>query len=317
MSGPQGSEGIFVRCERNPIITAADLPYGGNSVFNAGAAVVDEETLLLLRVEDRRGISHLTVARSKDGVTDWRIDPAPTFPPDPVNHPEERWGIEDPRITYLEEQGRWLIAYTAFSRGGPLVALAATEDFRSFERLGPVTAPEDKDAALFPVRFNGRWALIHRPVVSHPSLTANMWISFSPDLKHWGDHQVLLEARDGAWWDANKIGLSPPPLLCDRGWLMMYHGVKMTAAGAIYRLGLALLDRDDPRKVLRRADEWVFGPTEPYEREGDVDEVVFPCGWLLDGDKLSMYYGAADSCIALATASLNGLLAWLDRHDSR
>ena len=144
-----------------------------------------------------------------------------------------------------------------------------------------------------------------------------MWISFSPDLKHWGDHQVLLEARDGAWWDANKVGLSLPPLLCDRGWLVMYHGVKMTASGAIYRLGLALLDRDDPRIVLRRADEWVFGPSESYERAGDVDEVVFPCGWLLDGDKLSMYYGAADSCIALATASLDELLSWLDRQDSR
>jgi predicted GH43/DUF377 family glycosyl hydrolase len=224
------------------------------------------------------------------------------------------WGIEDPRITYVPEQQRWLITYTAYSSAGPLVALAATTDFRTFERLGPVTTPEDKDAALFPVQFEGRWALIHRPVIAHPTIVANIWLSFSPDLKHWGDHQVLLPARQGGWWDANKIGLSPPPLLCDRGWLLLYHGVKMTVAGGIYRLGLALLDRDDPRIVLQRADEWLFTPSEEYERQGDVDEVVFPCGWLLDGDTVRLYYGAADTCLAIATAPLADLLAWLDEH---
>jgi predicted GH43/DUF377 family glycosyl hydrolase len=309
-------EEIFVRHPANPIITAADLPYRANSVFNAGVTQVDGETLLLLRVEDRRGMSHLTVARSADGVTDWRIDASPSFPADPVNHPEEMWGIEDPRITYVPEQQRWLISYTAFSSAGPLVALAATTDFRNFARLGPVTPPEDKDAALFPVRFGGRWALIHRPVTAHPAPAANIWLSFSPDLKHWGDHQMLLPARQGGWWDANKIGLSPPPLLCDRGWLILYHGVRTTVSGGIYRLGLALLDRDDPRIVLQRADEWIFTPSEEYERQGDVDEVVFPCGWLLDEDEVRLYYGAADTCLAIATARLADLLAWLDEHSA-
>jgi predicted GH43/DUF377 family glycosyl hydrolase len=307
---------VFVRHPGNPIITAADLPYRANTVFNAGVTQFEDDTLLLLRVEDRRGLSHLTVARSKDGITDWRVDTAPTFVADPDNHPEEMWGIEDPRITYVPEQQRWLITYTAYSGAGPLVALAATTDFRSFERLGPVTTPEDKDAALFPVRFDGRWALIHRPVTASPSPAANIWLSYSPDLKHWGDHQMILPARQGGWWDANKIGLSPPPLLCDRGWLVLYHGVKMTVSGGIYRLGLALLDRDDPRKVLQRGDEWLFTPSEDYERQGDVDEVVFPCGWLLYGDTVRLYYGAADTCLAIATAPLADLLAWLDEHST-
>lgn len=313
MAGARHQE-IFARHSGNPIITAADLPYTANSVFNAGVTQIDGETLLLLRVEDRRGMSHLTVARSKDGFTDWRIDATPSFHADPEKYPEEMWGIEDPRITYVPEQQRWLIAYTAFSSAGPLVALAATADFRKFERLGPVTPPEDKDAALFPVRFGGRWALIHRPVTSHPAPAANIWLSFSPDLKHWGDHQLLLPARQGGWWDANKIGLSPPPLLCDRGWLILYHGVRTTVSGGIYRLGLALLDRDDPRIVLQRADEWLFTPSEEYEREGDVDEVVFPCGWVLEGEEVRLYYGAADTCLAVATARLPDLLAWLDKH---
>ncbi len=302
---------LFTRFSGNPIITAADLPYQANSVFNPGAVEIEGETLLLMRVEDRRGMSHLTAARSVDGLTDWRIDEAPTLPANPVGHPEEWWGVEDPRITYLADEGRWFIAYTAYSRAGPCVALASTSDFRSFDRLGPVMPPEDKDAALFPVKFGGRYAMVHRPVTSQPAPKADIWVSYSPDLKHWGDHQLLLPAREGGWWDANKVGISPPPLLCEEGWLLMYHGVRTTISGGIYRLGLALLERDNPTKLLCRSDEWLFTPTEAYEREGDVDEVVFPCGWVLKGDELRLYYGAADTCVAVATASLHEVLDWL------
>ena len=135
-----------------------------------------------------------------------------------------------------------------------------------------------------------------------------MWISYSPDLRHWGDHELLLEARDGAWWDAGKIGLGPPPLETAEGWLLCYHGVHMTASGPIYRVGLALLDLEEPRTVLRRTDEWVLAPTAPYERSGDVNKVVFPTGWVLDPTTqlLSIYYGAGDSVIALVTAHASG-----------
>jgi predicted GH43/DUF377 family glycosyl hydrolase len=295
-------------------LTARDLPYAANAVFNPASAIVDGETILLLRVEDRRGFSHLTVARSSNGASGWRIDPEPTFPARPDTHPEEAWGVEDPRITYVDEQKRWYIAYTAYSRGGPLVSLAWTEDFKTFTRLGPVMAPEDKDAALFPVRFENRWVLIHRPVPGARNLGAHIWISYSPDLKHWGDHQILLRARDGGWWDANKIGLSPQPLRTDRGWLLMYHGVRMTAAGCLYRSGLALLDINDPRKVLRRSREWVLAPVTPYERSGDVSDVVFSCGWTLSGDELRVYYGAADTSVCLATGRLSEVLEWLNDH---
>jgi predicted GH43/DUF377 family glycosyl hydrolase len=309
---------LFKRHPANPILVHNNIAYPTNSVFNAAATTVDGEVLLLLRVEDRSGMSHLTVARSKDGISNWRIDKQPSFVAEPDLWPEEIWGLEDPRITWLEEQKRWFITYVAYSSGGPLVSMAATEDFKTFDRLGAVATPEDKDAALFPVRFNGRWALLHRPVTSASvaSLGAHIWISFSPDLKHWGDHQILMRARHGGWWDANKIGLSPPPLQTDQGWLILYHGVRMTAAGCLYRLGLALLDLDDPTRVIRRSRDWVFGPQEPYERTGDVADAVFPCGWILDGDAIRMYYGAADTSIALATASLNELLDWLALHDS-
>lgn len=307
---------LFTRHPANPIITPAHLPYVANSVFNPGAALCNGETILLLRVEDRRGLSHLTVARSEDGAAGWRIEADPSFVADPDAYPEETWGVEDPRLTYIEEEQRWVVAYTAYSRGGPLVSLAATEDFKTFERLGAVMPPEDKDAALFPVRFGGRWALIHRPIASFGVFGAHIWISFSPDLRHWGDHQILLRAREGGWWDANKIGLSPQPLKTDRGWLILYHGVRATGVGSLYRLGLALLDLEEPRRVLKRSSEWVFSPTESYERFGDVADVVFPCGWTLVDDEVRLYYGAADTSVGLATGQLSELLAWLDEHGS-
>ena len=305
---------LFQRYPQNPILTARDWPYPVNSVFNAAAAKVKGKVLLLARVEDMRGISHLTAARSSDGIRDWEIDAQPTFLPDPENYPEEIWGVEDPRITCLEEQDLWAISYTAYSWSGPLVSLSTTKDFRTFERLGPIMLPENKDAALFPIRFQGRWAMLHRPVPASAGIGAHIWISFSPDLRHWGDHRLLIRARQGGWWDANKIGLSPPPLATPDGWLILYHGVRQTVGGCIYRLGLALLDLNNPAKVIRRSDEWIFSPREHYEREGDVEDVVFPCGWVLeDTGRIKLYYGGADTCIALATGQLDDILEYLKK----
>ncbi len=305
---------LFARHPRNPILTAGEWPYPAHSVFNAGATLLrDGTTLLLCRVEDRRGHSHLTAARSANGVDGWVIDQKPTLMADPEHHPEELWGIEDPRITWVEELQQYLIAYTAFSRSGPGVALAQTADFKTFERHGLVMQPDDKDAALLPRRVDGNFALIHRPVSDH---SANIWLSFSPDLRNWGNHKPMLLARRGAWWDANKIGLSPPLIETERGWLMIYHGVRNTAGGALYRLGLALFDLEKPDVCLLRGDEWVFGPEAGYELIGDVGNVAFPCGTTVgkDKDSIMMYYGAADTSIALATGSIQRCLSWLDEH---
>ena len=302
---------LFVRHRKNPILTVDDWPYRANSVFNPAAAIVDGKTLLLVRVEDHRGFSHLTVARSENEIDGWEIDSKPTFMPDPVNYPEEIYGIEDPRITYIDEMGKWAIVYTAFSDSGPLPALAFTEDFRNFERAGPIMPPDNKDAAVFPVRFNGKWAMIHRPAPNFHSLKANIWLSFSKDLKEWGGHEVLMFAREGGWWDAYKIGLSPQPIRVPDGWLIMYHGVRQTSPKISYRLGLALLDLEDPRKVLHRSEGYVFGPIEPYERSGDVNDVVFPCGWVVVDGELRIYYGGADTSVSTARAKLDDILEYI------
>jgi predicted GH43/DUF377 family glycosyl hydrolase len=305
---------LLRRHKLNPILTAGDWPYPAHTVFNPAATLLPNgTTLLLCRVEDRRGLSHLCAARSANGVDGWQIDSQPTLLADPDHFPEELWGIEDPRITYVPELSQYAIVYTAYTRDGPGVALAFTRDFLQFDRYGVIMPPEDKDAALLPHRIGDHWALIHRPV-SAPR--AHMWISYSADLRHWGSHKLMMEARRGAWWDANKIGLSPPPIETDQGWLVIYHGVRQTAAGAIYRLGLALFDLHKPEHCLKRGDEWFFGPEEPYELKGDVGNVVFPCGYTLapDDDTIHLYYGAADTSIALATGSVQAMLDWLEQH---
>jgi predicted GH43/DUF377 family glycosyl hydrolase len=307
---------LFRRHASNPILSAKDWPYPVHSVFNAAATrLADGTTLLLCRVEDRRGLSHLCAARSKNGVDRWVVDTEPTLRPDPERHPEELWGIEDPRITFVAELGKYVVAYTAFSKGGPGVALALTEDFRRFERYGLVMQPDDKDAALLPRRIDGSFVLIHRPMTDSG---AHVWMSSSPDLRNWGQHKLVLQARKGGWWDANKVGLSPPLIETARGWLMLYHGVRNTASGSIYRLGAALFALDQPDRCLARGDSWLFGPEAAYETAGDVGNVVFPCGVTVgdDGDTLHLYYGAADTCVAMATASIRELLHWLDETNS-
>uniref|UniRef100_UPI0025D3A053 glycoside hydrolase family 130 protein n=1 Tax=Methanosarcina sp. UBA5 TaxID=1915593 RepID=UPI0025D3A053 len=302
---------LFVRHRNNPILTVDYWPYEVSSVFNPAAIMVDNTTVLLVRVEDHRGFSHLTVARSKNGIDNWEIDPKPTFTSDPTYHSEEIYGIEDPRITYIDEMGKWAIAYTAYSDSGPLTSLAYTEDFDNFERIGPIMPPENKDAAIFPARFNGTWAMLHRPVSNIVGAKANIWISFSPDMKYWGEHEVLLYAREGGWWDARKIGLSTPPMKTSDGWLIMYYGVRQTTSKRSYRLGLALLDLEDPTKVLHRSEGWIFGPREMYERTGDVNDVVFPCGWILVGDELHIYYGSADMSVAMASAKMSDIMQYI------
>lgn len=300
---------LFRRHPGNPILTAEDWPYPVNAVFNPAAAVVDGETILLARAEALTGLSHLTVARSHDGVENWSVAAEPLLAPDDGIECEQ-WGFEDPRAVWLEELDRWAITCTSYGPAGPAVYLAMTRDFRSVERRGVVKQPEDKNAALLPERIDGKWILFHRPTTSFGGTHAEIQLSRSTDLYSWSTPEQVLQPRLGAWWDSLRIGIGPPPLKTEHGWLVIYHGVKETVAGAIYRLGLALVDLHEPTRVLHRLPDWVFGPLAPYERAGDVPNAVFPCGLvhMRETGELRLYYGAADSSICLATASLEDLL---------
>ena len=305
------SKELFTRHGAKPLITPNDLPFKANAVLNPGVAVVDGETVLLVRIEDRQGISHIHVARSANGVDGWRIENQPLLQADLPRYPFEEWGCEDPRVTQIEPR-KWIIAYTAYSRYGPSVSLATTEDFETVARRGIVLSPTNKDAAVFPGQFHHQWIMLHRPVTGGQE---HIWHASSPDLKDWSRPGVLLPQRSGPWWDGLRIGVGAPPLRTDQGWLLIFHGVKEMAARPVYRLGIALLDLENPRKVLARASEWVFAPETDYEQRGLVPNVVYTCGAICRGDEVWMYYGAADTVIGLAIAKTSDLLTFVQEHD--
>lgn len=306
---------MFLRDPANPIIDVDSLGWVANSVFNPGAVVTaDGDVVLLIRVEDRCGLSAIHVARSADGRTGWRVDEAPLLAPEP-DQLTARWGYEDARVSWVPELDQFVITCTAYGPPGPCVLLATTSNFESLEERRVILPPEDKNAALLPRRIDGTWLLLHRPVARGKDI----WISCSDDLWGWGRPRPVLLRRDGGWWDGARLGIGPPPIETDRGWLLLYHGVRLTMSGAIYRMGAALLDRDEPWRVTHRTDDWLLGPSEPYERVGDVPNVVFPCGVIQagnesDGDQvLHLYYGAADTTVCRASAPLDALVDYVLR----
>jgi predicted GH43/DUF377 family glycosyl hydrolase len=300
---------LFHRHPANPILTADDWPYPVNAVFNPGAAQANGQTVVLARVEDLTGISHLTAARSANGIDGWEIEPEPLLAP-ANGVATEQWGFEDPRIVFVPELDRWVITCTAYGPSGPAVFLATSEDFKAVERYGIVRHPEDKNAALLPHRIDGKWILFHRPKTEFGGARGEIVLSRSADLLSWSAPEPVLQPRSGAWWDSLRIGIGPPPLRTEHGWLIIYHGVKETVSGSIYRIGLALTDLDEPARLLHRLPQWILAPFAPYEREGDVPNAIFPCGLVHDANSgnVRLYYGAADTSICLATAQLDDLL---------
>ncbi len=301
---------LFERDERNPILTAEDVPSPVQAVFNPGVTEQDGQVVLLVRVENSTGCSSIHVARSEDGVTGWTVEPEPLLNYGMPDLRYEVWGCEDPRVIWLQEQGCWYITYTAYSPAGAAVGLARSPDLVNVERIGLIFSPSNKDAALFPRKIGGRWAVLHRPDAGDG--IENIWIAFSKDLTYWGEPHCVLEEGQGPAWDAVTVGTGPPPIETDLGWLLLYHGVKLYGQQRTYRVGAAMLDKDQPHKVIARSGESIFQPNAPYELSGQMPNVVFPTGTLLRGDELWMYYGASDTRVCLARASLKDVLCCLD-----
>ena len=296
---------VIHRWEGNPLITLDDIPFPCNTVFNAACVRIKKEYLLLLRIEDMGGRSIFALARSEDGFH-FTVEKKPFMMPSAKEpfRTYETMGVEDPRITALE--GWYYIMYTAVSRYGPRLALARTKDFKKVERVALISPPENKDGILFPKKIGGRYVRLDRPMSSG---LGNIWISYSGDLVSWGDSHLLAALRPG-YWDCDRIGASAQPIETKKGWLEIYHGVKFTASGPLYRLGVLLLDRKDPAKVLGRSNIPILAPREYYERVGDINNVVFSCGAIFEEytSNVKIYYGAADTCICVGTAKIADLL---------
>ena len=266
----------------------------GVDVSDPRVIVVDGHTWLT-------SISHLRIARSRDGVH-FTVDAAPALS---AATPYESYGVEDARITQLEDV--YWINYSAVSSRGITTALASTRDFRAFERHGIVFPPNNRDVTIFPERVDGRYLALHRPMPTGIGEAA-IWIASSPDLISWGDHRLVASGRPGMWDDA-KIGGGAVPFRVRAGtvdgWLAIYHGV---TSPNVYSLGALLLDARDPSIVLGRSREPILRPEAAYERSGFFGGVVFTCGLLHDGDLVRVYYGAADSVMAVADLSLREIL---------
>ena len=292
---------IVRRSECNPLISLDDLPFRCSDIWNAGVVRFEEDYLLLITVETLEGRCAIYRALGADGEH-FTVDARPFMAPaeEGPHRAYENRSIRDPRITPMD--GGYYVTYLAEGEHGLRVGLARTGDFRSVERIAYLSQVDVKNGALFPRKVGGRHLLLKRPDAGK-----SIWLSRSDDLEFWGGDKAVMTPR-GGYWDSDRIGAAAPPIEIDEGWLLIYYGEKSTTAGPLVRLGAAILDRDDPGRVLARSNIPLLSPRERYERIGDVPNVVFSCGALLADGQLSVYYGASDSCICLGTAALEDVL---------
>lgn len=296
---------IIKRYERNPIITKEHLPCDANAVFNSGAIKVNDKYIMVLRIENKDRSQHFRVAVSMDG---YNFDISPNaLEFENADELHEFGGIYyDPRITCID--GEYILMFAVHNkRYGVRIGIARTKDFSSLEWIGFGSQVDNRNAVLFPEKINGLYARLDRPY-GHNGQKKNIWISYSPDLIFWGRSQCILETRNMSW-DEEYIGAGAVPIKTDKGWLEIYHGVYRTYCGVVYRLGTVLFDLEDPSKVIGRSKGYVLGPDLDYERVGDVPNVVFTCGAILEDDgEVKIYYGGADQVQCVATAKLQDLL---------
>ncbi|MDP8257835.1 MAG: glycoside hydrolase family 130 protein [Candidatus Aadella gelida] len=296
---------VIHRHEENPIIKLEDLSFPCLNIMNAGAVKIGDQYILLVRIETMKGHSVFIIARSKDG-RNFKVDKEPIMIPAEEGEFKkfEEQGVADARITYLE--GVYYIVYTAVSRNRHRLALAKTTDFKTIERVALISQPDNHNGALFPCKINGYYVRVERPLEG-----GNIWISQSKDLIYWGKKRVLITPRGSGFWDADRVGCAVPPIEIKEGWLLIYYGVRKTSAGPIFRLGTAILDREDPTKVIGRTGIPILSPREYYERVGDCGNMIFSCGAIVEEKKqeLLLYYGGANMGINLGTALIPDIVS--------
>ncbi len=296
---------LIKRYHGNPILTKSDIPYPVATVHNAGMIKYHNKYIMLFRSHILNGRSIIGKAVSTDGFN-FKVDPEPflTSASEGVFKKYEAWGVEDPRIALIDDE--YLITYSAYSQYGVRIGLAKTSDFRSVERFSLITQADYINVVLFPEKFNGLYARLDRP---HSDISPwSIWISYSPDLRYWGDSEMIIKPVQ-YHWDEMKIGPGATPIKTSRGWLNIYHGVFQTMAGSVYRLGVALHDLENPTKIIAVGDKWILQPEETYEITGYVPNVVFSCGTIPENDgSIKIYWGAADTVMCVGTAIIDELV---------
>ena len=298
-------ETIMRRYVGNPIITPQMMD-DAYATFNCGQTMYKGKTILLVAVSMRTSpVPRIHVAESVDGIN-FSIRKEPFIMRSKISHITEldEWPI-DPRVTYIPEDDMYYIIRPLNSRWGCAASIGRTKDFEKYEEMDIVALPHNRVPSLFPGKINGMYARLDRPYDMGD--TGDIWISFSPDLLHWGGHRPLVKPY--TLWNTAKIGPTPP-IKTKEGWLEIIHGVQKSCADSRYSIGAVLLDLDDPRKVIGRSMSPILTPSELYEYMGTVPNVVFPCGAIGDEEKdeLRIYYGCADTYIGLATGKMSEVI---------
>lgn len=303
---PSGSNAVIWRSQRNPIIPH-DLIPTANSIFNSAVVPYAGAFAGVFRCDDKRRQMQIHAGRSDDGIT-WRIEPERIhFVPDnptaaEIVHFEYAY---DPRVCWIEDR-----YYVTWCNGyhGPTIGVGYTYDFETFYQMENAFLPFNRNGVLFPRRINGKYAMLSRPSDNGHTPFGDIYYSESPDMVHWGRHRFVMGTKGG--WQSTKIGAGPTPIETSEGWLLIYHGVLTSCNGFVYSFGAALLDLDQPWRVIARGQPYLLAPQAPYERTGDVPNVAFPCAALVDADsgRLAIYYGGADTVTCLAFAYVDDVI---------
>jgi beta-1,4-mannooligosaccharide/beta-1,4-mannosyl-N-acetylglucosamine phosphorylase len=302
------NETVFKRYAGNPIVTAKAVPRA-NSIHNSAIVRHGDGYMGIFRVDELDMNFVLHAGRSADGIH-WEIDPTPIQMHS--DDPEIRVNPHsyDPRITRLDDT--YYITWCNADAHGPQIGLAITQDFVTFRQMENPLPTANRNCVIFPRKINGKYAIYHRPSDRGHTPFGDIFYATSPDLIHWGCHRFVMGPTSG--WQSTKIGPGPAPIETPEGWLLIYHGVWTSCNGYLYYAGGALLDLEQPWKVLYRTRDYLLAPTEIYERVGDVPNVVFPSAAVVEGDNLRLYYGCADTCISMAEAKVSDIVDFVKTH---
>ncbi len=310
---PAGSQDVMWRYSKNPIIGRYSIP-SSNSIFNSAVIRYGDGYAGVFRCDDKSVRMNIHVGFSKNGI-DWEIEHSPIkmiAGNTEYLHSDYKY---DPRVSFIED--RYWVTWCN-GHHGPTIGIAYTFDFKEFFMCENAFLPFNRNGVLFPKKIDGKYAMLSRPSDNGHTAFGDIYISYSPDMKYWGEHRLVMQVSpfEQSAWQCTKIGAGGVPIWTEEGWLVIYHGVIQTCNGFRYSAGAAILDHADPSKVKYRSGQYLLAPSEIYELTGDVPNVIFPCASVEDDDgKLVMYYGAADTSVCIAFAYIAEIIEFIKAHN--
>lgn len=304
-------EEIMWRSSQNPIIGRYHIPTS-NSIFNSAVVSFENGFAGVFRCDDRNIRMNIHAGFSDDGIH-WDISHQPIVMSQGDNSKVTAGYRYDPRVTYIEDR-YWVTWCNEYH--GPTIGIAYTFDFQSFYQCENAFLPYNRNGVLFPQKIDGKYAMLSRPSDNGHTAFGDIFVSYSPDMKYWGEHRHVFGTTsfEQSAWQCLKVGAGSVPILIDEGWLIFYHGVIKTCNGYRYAMGGAILDADQPDKVLVRGGAYLLGPHAPYEMMGDVPNVIFPCAALIEDNRVVVYYGAADTSVCLCFGYVDEIVNYLKEH---